>query len=316
MKTDLNHIADAMAEKLLREVCTCGACEHIPHAIKDSLKQAIDEAKDESKLDAEEQAKKEAHDKFFDKLFKSIEPYERRMQSMLRKVWDEERRIILANLKKMKKAWLRKDAVDNILYPTSIFEKKIARETEGIFVSVMNAEGARVIDEYDFGIAFDVENPEVKKFLKAYVPKFAKELEATNIKKLRKILLDSMEEGLGIPEIRKKLLETFSDWSKFRAEKVARNEILRASNKAALETYRMAGVRKKIWATYFDSRTCFFCEDLDGTVVETEENYFDEGDAYEVKRDGKTYTMNLNYTDIDSGNLHSLCRCTIIPVVE
>ncbi len=44
------------------------------------------------------------HEVYFDVLFKALAPWERRYKSMLARVWDQERRIVLANLKKLK-AW-------------------------------------------------------------------------------------------------------------------------------------------------------------------------------------------------------------------
>jgi len=177
-----------------------------------------------------EDDKKAAHDALFTALFKSLAPFENKFQAMLKRIWDEEKRILVANLKKMKKAWLHKDKIDDILYPTAIFEKKLATGASNIFIEVMDKEGPRVVNLYDFDMIFDVNNPEVQKWLDSYVPMFSEKLEDVNVKKLRATLIEGIEEGEGVPELTNRVYETYKDWGFKRAEDIAQNQVIRASN--------------------------------------------------------------------------------------
>jgi len=306
-------LAEQIAQDYIQHQCECVACETISKRLARFMLQRL-------RKDTEDQEAKDKHDEFFGALFKAIEPYERRMGAMLQGVWDEERRIIIANLKKTKKAWRTKDKIDNILYPVSIMEKKIADETNAIFVDVMTAESERTIDRYSLEMSFDVENPEVQKWLKAYTPELSKNLEAVNTDVLRRELIAGISDGEGIPQLIKRVNKAYSNiiGSKQRSEKIARTETLLASNKGNVETYKQSGIVKaKQWQTFFDRRTCPSCELLDGKIIGLEENYFSKGDDPEIiEQDGRTYTFKNDYRDIGEPPRHVSCRCSIVPVLD
>ena len=194
----------------------------------------------------EEDGKKQAHDTFFNALFKAIEPYEQKFQEMIIAIWQEQERIIVANLKKLKKAWLRKDIFDDVSYPSGMYEKKVADEAEKLIIEILKEEGERTVAQYDFDIVFDIDDTEIQKWLKTYVPKFSKNLEEVNIAKLRKALIEGIEAGEGIPALIKRVNETYANWYKYRSENIARSEVIRASNKAALEACRQIVTGKRL----------------------------------------------------------------------
>jgi len=306
-----NFLTSELAEKVAVEVCKPIIINEATVILRQMLIDSLKEA-------AKEDDKKQAHDMLFNALFKAISPYEKKFETMLKRIWDEEKRILVANLKKMKKAWLQKDKVDSILYPTAVFEKKLANGASGIFVEVMEKEGPRIVSLYDFDMIFDVTDPKVQEWLESYTPMFSKKLEEVNVAKLRAELIEGMNAGEGVSELVRRVYETYDDWGFRRAKRIARTETLRASNKAALETYRQSGVvKKKIWVSYIDKKTCPSCELLDGKVIGLEENYFSVGDPPEViERDGQKFTFDNSYCDIDAPPRHVSCRCTLSAWIE
>jgi len=306
-----NFLTSELAEKVAIEVCKPRIIDNtiviFRQMLIDSLKEAV-----------KEDDKKQAHDMLFNALFKAISPYEKKFETMLKQVWDEEKRILVANLKKMKKAWLQKDKVDSILYPTAVFEKKLANGASGIFIEVMDKEGPRIVSLYDFNMIFDVTDPKVQEWLESYTPMFSKKLEEVNVAKLRAELIEGMNAGEGVPELVRRVYETYDDWGFRRAKMIAQNQVIRASNKAALNVYRQSGVvKKKIWVAYIDKLTCPSCEQLDGRVIGLEENYFNLGDPDEVlERDGKKFTFKNDYEDIEAPPRHVRCRCTVAAYIE
>lgn len=305
-----NLLTDDLAQQIAIEVCKPRITEKATDIFKQLL---ISQLKETLKEDE----KKRAHDELFNALFKAINPYERKFKKMITDIWDEEKRIIIANLKKMKKAWLTKDKVDEILYPIAVFEKKLADGTTQLFIKLMEKEGQRVVGIYDFDIIFDVENPEVQKWLKGYAPKFSKKLEKVNVEKLRAELIEGMNAGEGIHELTSRVYETYRDWGFRRAKGIAQNQVIRASNKAALNVYRQSGVvEKKIWVAYFDARTCPHCERLDGRVIALEKNFFDLGDESIVEVDGKEQKLKMDYEEIEAPPLHAQCRCAVAAMIE
>lgn len=307
-----NHcsLPDSLAEQVAIDICKAKISSVLVDALNPVFIERFTKA-------IEDEEKQRAHDTFFDALFKAIEPYEKKFQAMITGIWAEQEKLIIANLKKLKKAHLRKDIFDDVAYPSGMYEKKVADESEKLIVEILESESGRVIDEYDFDIVFDMDDAEVKAWLKSYVPKFAQEIEKTSRDKLRKALLKGVEEGEGVPQLTKRIREIFEDWTKYRAERVARSEVIRASNAAAKHAYIQSGVVERvIWITHHDHRTCIFCEDMDGKTIEVKSNFFELGDSMTVVRDGKEQTMKFDYTEIGYPPLHSSCRCSVGAVFE
>ena len=312
-----NLLTDGLAEKMAKQIVAHNIKEEFVEILSQSNSSFSKRLVQNIKETLKEDDKKLAHDTLFNALFKAINPFEKKFETMLKRIWGEEERILIANLKKMKKAWLHKDKVDDILYPTAIFEKKLATGASNIIIEVMDKEGPRVVNLYDFDMIFDVNNPEVQKWLDSYTPMFSKKLEEVNIKKLRAELIEGMEAGEGVPELTRRVYETYADWGFQRAKDIAQNQVIRASNKAALNVYRQSGVvTKKIWLSYLDDRVCPHCESLDGKVVGLETNFFDIGDESIVKVDGKEQVLKMDYEPIETAPLHNKCRCSISAWIE
>jgi len=306
----LNSLTPELAERIADEVASYRIAAEAGKILKQMVIDGIRESiiKEDKKL---------AHDALFNARDKSITPFEGKFKAMLKRIWGEEERILIANIKKMKKAWLHKDKIDDILYSSAIFEKKLANGATDIAVEVMTAEGKRVVSIYDFDMIFDVQNPEVTKWLKSYMPVFSEKLEEVSAKKLRATLIEGIEAGEGVPGLTNRVYEIYKDWGFTRAETIAQNQVIRASNKGALNVYRQSGVvKKKIWITHFDERTCAHCEMMDGRVIGLETNFFDLGDESTVKVDGKEQVLKMNYEEIEGPPLHTQCRCAVGAVVD
>jgi len=283
---DVDSIADAM----IRAVCGAEAEEMIRHKLTLAVSP-----------DGETRFNRISHAVYFDVLFKRLAPYERRWKSMLRSLWADERAIILANLKKLKggnRAGGRKGVSDNIMYPASQFKNRLSKETKKLLTVMLADLGKDKLDELDLGTAFDISNPRIKQWLEDYSFKFAENLEATSIEKLRSILETGFEEGKSIPEIMKDITQYFDAWDRYRAEIISRTETSRASNEAAIEAYEQSGVvKEKEWLTAPDC--CDICAELDGEVVALEDTFFDD-----------------DYGDGMAPPRHVNCRCSVLAVVE
>jgi len=253
----------------------------------------------------------------FEKLFKSLAPHEKKFVAMLHSIWGDECKIIIANIKKMKKSYLKKDAIDQLLYPRGEFEKKLSAQAAEIILVILNEKGTQEMGTIAAtDVVFDVQNPEVQKWLKSYTPKFSTKLEEVSVTKLRSELIKGMDAGEGVPELIKRVNLTYDNWNKVRSKAIAQNQALRASNRAALEAYKQSGVvKKKIWIANL-ATACHWCAPLDGKIVELEQPFFDMGDEYTVKVDGKSESMKLDYETVESPPLHPRCLCAISAWIE
>lgn len=238
-----------------------------------------------------------SHDVYFTVLFKALAPWERKWRDMLARVWDEERRIIIRNLKRLQPKGLAvkgDSLIDSILYPKKRFVELISAETKALLVALIENEGTRVLDILDLDMAFDVTNPNVTRWIADYAPKFSEELEAVNVEKLRAALTEGMEAGESIPELMARVNETYDTFDRYRAEMIARSETSRAANEAALDAYRQSGVvTRKVWMTAPDC--CDECAALDGTVIGIEDKFFESD--YDVEGNGDGPPLHPNCYD-------------------
>jgi SPP1 gp7 family putative phage head morphogenesis protein len=221
---------------------------------------------------------------------------------MVQKIWERERAIILSNLKKLKKGYgfypVKKDAVDSILYPKRQFIAELSEEARKLLIYIMAKEGQYFLDELDIDAVFNVLNPNVTKWLKEYTPKFSKNLEEVNIEELRKQLIEGLEVGESIPNLAKRVNETYDNWTKYRSEMIARSETIRASNEAALESYRQSEVVKyKVWLAAIDA--CDACLELSDQVLELEGKFFSD-----------------DFSTGECPPLHPNCRCAVSAWIE
>jgi len=117
----------------------------------------------------------------------------------------------------------------------------------------------------DFGLAFDVTDPEIQAVINQYVFIFGRDINQTTQQQigdaLRPILDQAATEGWSIPQIQQSVYSEISmvfdirksDWE---TERIARTEINRAANGGTLAGWRQSGVvRGKAWLAALDART-------------------------------------------------------------
>ena len=117
---------------------------------------------------------------------------------------------------------------------------------------------------------------------------------------------EGVEEGEGIEAIARRLEEEVGGFNRVRARRIARSEVIRASNKGALEGARSTGLElEKEWVATRDSRTRGTHRRADGQTVGLEE-------AFEVGGFPAPYPAAATLPPSESVN----CRCTVgfIPV--
>jgi SPP1 gp7 family putative phage head morphogenesis protein len=117
--------------------------------------------------------------------------------------------------------------------------------------------------------------------------KLATEINLTTLEALRNELALGFEAGESIPQISKRLEGYFTDNAKMRATRVARTEVISASNEGALHRYEIAGIDKSEF--YPSPDACEECLPLAG--------------EYQTREVHNMIPVHPN------------CRCTFLPVV-
>lgn len=164
------------------------------------------------------------------------------------------------------------------------------------FAELIQAEAAREVGA-EVGMT-----EELEEFVASYLDTFALRWSASSRGQLEKIL-DTTEPDESLAAIDERLAE----WDEKRADKVASNEVVRASGAVVVASYVAAGVTKKRWVTVGDN--CPFCDELDGMIVAVETNFVEAGEELEAQgRDGPL-TVRGNHAHPP---IHQGCDCQIV----
>ena len=138
-------------------------------------------------------------------------------------------------------------------------------------------------------------------FISKQVKLFTASMLATDQEKLTNLLTQGIEDGKSIPQIRDTMRAEFAEFSKNQAEKIARTEILRTSNYAAIDAFEQSGVvEAKQWLTAMDDRVDPICEELNGKIIKQMKGKF----------------FRDSYSDGIAPPIHPNCRCVLIPVLK
>lgn len=135
------------------------------------------------------------------------------------------------------------------------------------------------------------------------VEKFATSMLETDKARLTDAITSAFAQGSSIPEVRNQVTSIFGDIKKYQSERIARTELLRASNYGQLDAYKESGVVSGTqWVV--DGNPCSECQDLDGEIISLDSNW-----------DNLT-TLDTSYGTVEAPPLHPNCECTVVPVLE
>jgi len=216
-------------------------------------------------------------------------PLERKFTAVMRKYFREQMAVVRANMKKMPKAYRRKDAVDFWSFGRREWDERLRKEGTAFMKEVTEREGPRIMQQLHHmvpdaegrmaGVGFDVTNPNVSKYLDERSFKFAGGVNDTTFNDLRRELAEGMNAGEGMRELAARVSMLEENYAQYRSMMVARSETIRTANAAAEMSYVQSGViEKKEWWAAGDERSCGHCMELHGQVVEVNTNFRNLGE--------------------------------------
>lgn len=140
-------------------------------------------------------------------------------------------------------------------------------------------------------------------WIRSQEKKQSKLVNDTTADQISQILADARANGESIPDMVKATRQYFDNIS-YRAERVARTNIIASNNAAAQETYKENGVEKREWLATQDDRTRDDHADADGQVRGIDEPFNVGGSE-------------LMYPGDENGSAEETinCRCTLLPVI-
>ena len=207
--------------------------------------------------------------------------------------------------------------------------KRIQENLNPVLSGVLGTATSMVATE--LGIDFDISSATQQKFVQEYGFKFAKKINDTFAKEIQAQILLGQQGNLTYHELVNNIDDILDKWAgkgvpkgfSFRADMIARTETARATNQGALQVYMAEGIKQVEWKSVGDS--CAYCASLDGTIVQTGNNFIDHNadyipDPQEKVVDGVVVTtqappMKATYEAINAPPAHPDCDCVLVEVI-
>ena len=121
---------------------------------------------------------------------------------------------------------------------------------------------------------------------------------------LNQEVIAALDAGESIREMQVRVEKVFNFNDVVRSERIARTEMLSASNRGALEAYRQSGVvERKRWLAARDDRTRDAHAEANGQTVALDVPFLVMGESVMAPGEGSA-ANSIN------------CRCTIVPLLE
>jgi HK97 family phage portal protein len=170
------------------------------------------------------------------------------------------------------------------------------------FQEILTAGGMAALAELGLDVDFVSGTAPIQDMIEQMVIRFAQEVNATTIDKLREQLAVGAAEGEGIPQLMERLSQVFNGRkSDYETERIARTEVNKAANAGHVEGYKQAGVQEKEWMAALDNRT-------------RETHVAAHGQRQPLNADFDVGGEYLNYPGDPKGSPENIifCRCRVV----
>lgn len=146
----------------------------------------------------------------------------------------------------------------------------------------------------DMALAWDLVQEEVLQWAREYSGALITKVTDDVREKVREIVVDGLVNGDPWNEVQKRIME--KGFPEYRAEMIARTEVIRAFTQGAVAGYKASGV--VVGLRWLDGQpgACRLCSALDGKVVKIGEGFYAGGDGLPPR--------------------HPNCRCAVAPVTK
>ncbi len=258
---------------------------------------------------------KEKRVNYWKQFDKKTENQAKAFRKPLVKLFNQQEKEVLGNLKRVAPkldskfygwsvrkvhAVLKQDPklINDILFDQKEWEAKFATAGKPHIENSVNVSGNEVMVDLGVDISFDVTDKEAVEFIRERSLFYAKEVNGTTRKALRKTLAEGFAKGESIPKLSRRIRDVYDIADRTRSITIARTEVIGGSNFGALEGMKQSKVvQNKEWLTSQDDRVRDAHEFMDGVIVGINE-LFSPGDG-DVQ-----YPQSIQE------------RCTVIPFVS
>ena len=182
----------------------------------------------------------------------------------------------------------------------------LLRQTEGKMQSYLEDWGLKQLRSLGSDASFTLKNPLVQDFMQAFSEVDIVGANQTTQNDIRAALEQGVAEGAGIGDLTRRIKGVFDGASTYRAERIARTEVVGGANAANLAAYQISGlVAGKEWLSVQDGAVREDHAGLDGTRIAIGEDFI----TYSGDHAQGPGLFGVAEQDIN-------CRCTLLPVLD
>lgn len=240
-----------------------------------------------------------------------ITPTEKRFFRDLQDYFVQQRRIVEGHLDDYKRAMRKSDWVvkaneplaAHLLFPKAKEEERLRTRSKPFVEQAVKIGAAFGAETVGADVNFDVLNQSVLHAIDKRVAFFAKRVTTTVAEALTDTIGQGISQGETIMDIASRIDELYQELLGYRSLRIARTEVVSASNVGSLLSYRAAGIKTKRWLTANDELVRPTHQAAEGQEVGINESFQVGGDW-------------LDHPGDPSGSPEEIinCRCTVEPV--
>lgn len=192
-------------------------------------------------------------------------------------------------------------------------KERFKKELSSLISKLIIAQSTEAFAFIGLDQTFDANNPALNAYLEKRAFRFSRPVTLLTNRALARQFKAGISAGEGIPELRKRVESVFGKMERYRSERIARSETIRATNYTSVESWKQSGVvDAEQWITASDERVCEWCGPMNGKIIPLGDSWFNRGDSVQGTAGG---ALKLDYEKIEHPPLHTNCRCTLVPVV-
>jgi hypothetical protein len=247
--------------------------------------------------------KRQAQRRSAEAKFKTSNNYKRIFQDVAERIVKREKRQVLDKAKKTLSersqqefdTWLEQYYQEAPEWMKRTIMPALLSYTEAIQALAAEEAGAKV------GVT-----TELVKWMDGYADIWARNYTSSSLRQIRSVIRHANEEGIDLLEA----IETrLDEWEERRPEKVASNEVIEAAGVVSKFVFVGAGIRY-LRVVNTGSKTCPYCEELDGKIVGIDQPVIAKGDI--LTAEGEDNAIRVRKPAF-TPPFHQKCVCQIVP---
>lgn len=154
-------------------------------------------------------------------------------------------------------------------------------------------------------ISSEIDSIKLDKFMDEYTEAFNRRYIGTSKSRLTDTVQNAIDKNL---DPYKAVEDKFNQWEQTRPQTISIKETIKIAGAVSLFTYSMAGIQRVIWINT-GSKSCPFCESLNGKVMGIEQPFMLKSDLMEAEgKESLTFSSNIFHPP-----LHGGCVCQLSP---